>query len=72
MTDLNEQYAYFTIAGDFDPADISLQAGITPTECWIKGSRNERTHFERKFSRWSLFSRLDRTCDIEAHINGRN
>ena len=25
-------------------------------------------HLERKFSRWSLFFRLDRTCDIEAHI----
>jgi hypothetical protein len=68
MTDLNEQCAYFTLVGDFDPADISLQAGMTPTECWIKGSRNERTHLERKFSRWSLFSRLNRTCDIEAHI----
>ena len=68
MIDPNEQYAYFTLVGEFDPADISLQAGTPPTECWIKGSRNERTHLERKFSRWSLFSRLDRTCDIEAHI----
>lgn len=68
MTDPNEQYAYFTLVGDFDPADISLQAGMPPSECWIKGSRNEITHLERKFSRWSLFSRLDRTCDIEAHI----
>jgi len=49
MIDPNEQYAYFTLVGDFDPADISLQAGTTPTEYWIKGSRDERTHFERKF-----------------------
>jgi hypothetical protein len=68
MTESNEQYAYFTITGDFDPADISKLVGLTPTECWHKGSVNPRTQFERKFSRWSLHSRLERTRQLEEHI----
>ena len=68
MTESNEQYAYFTIAGDFDPADISREVGVAPTECWIKGSVNQRTQLERKFSRWSLCSRLEKTRELEAHI----
>jgi hypothetical protein len=30
--------------------------------------RNERTHFERKFSRWSLNSRLDHSAELEKHV----
>ena len=58
MTEPNQYYSYFTVAGDFDPAEITVLMGVVPTECWAKGDRNERTHLERKFSRWSLFSRL--------------
>jgi hypothetical protein len=68
MTELNEQYAYFTITGDFDPADISQMVGVTPTECWLKGDVNPRTQLERKFSRWSLYSRIERTRELDAHI----
>ncbi len=68
MTKPNEQYAYFTIAGDFDPADISSSLGVKATESWLKGDVNPRTHLERKFSRWSLYSRLDRESSLEAHI----
>ena len=68
MTEPNEQYAYFTITGDFDPADVSAELGTPATECWLKGSVNPRTQRERKFSRWSLQSRLARTCELEAHI----
>jgi hypothetical protein len=68
MTDPNEEYAYFTVTGDFDPADISKLAGVAPTECWIKGEVNPRTQMERRFSRWSLYSRLDRSHSIEAHV----
>jgi hypothetical protein len=68
MTEPNEQYAYFTIAGDFDPADISQLVGVTPTECWLKGGVNPRTQLERKVSRWSLYSRIERTRELEAHI----
>jgi hypothetical protein len=68
MTEPNEQYAYFTLTGDFDPADISKLIGATPTECWLKGSANPRTQLERKFSRWSLYSRLERNFSLEDHI----
>ncbi len=68
MTEPNEQYAYFTLTGDFDPADISKLVGVTPTECWLKGEVNPRTHHERKFSRWSLYSRLGRNCCLEDHV----
>lgn len=68
MTEPNEQYAYFTICGDFDPAEISKLVGVTPTESWVKGSINPRTQRERTFSRWSLYSRIERSCELEAHV----
>ena len=68
MTEPNEQYAYFTVAGDFDPGDVSELAGLAPTECWSKGDVNPRTLMERKCSRWSLYSRLERTQSLEDHI----
>lgn len=68
MTEPNKQYAFLTFVGDFDPTEISLMVGLTPTECWRRGDLNPRTQLERKFSRWSLHSRLDRTCSLEAHI----
>jgi len=68
MTEPNEQCAYFTIVGDFDPAEISSSVGVTPTEAWVKGSINPRTHLARKFSRWSLYSRLERSLELQDHI----
>jgi hypothetical protein len=68
MTENNEQYAYFTVVGDFDPADISQSLGIAATESWRKGDVNPRTQLERKCSRWSMYSRLERTSELEAHI----
>lgn len=68
MTDSNEQYAYFTVTGDFDPAEISRAVALQPTECWKKGAINPKTQLERQFSRWSLFSQLERQDRLEAHI----
>jgi hypothetical protein len=68
MTKDNEQYAYLTFTGDFDPDTITARLQLQPTECWRKGDRNERTHYERKFSRWSLNSRLDRSVSLEDHV----
>jgi hypothetical protein len=45
-----------------------MDVGVTPTECWLKGDVNPRTPLERKFSRWSLYSRLERTRELEDHI----
>jgi Domain of unknown function (DUF4279) len=68
MTKDNEQYAYLTVTGDFDPNAITDRPAIEPTECWQKGARNERTHYERKFSRWSLYSRLAHSAALEKHV----
>ena len=68
MTKDNEQYAYLTVVGDFSPEIITAQLGLGPSEVWTKGDRSERTHIERKFSRWSLNSRLERSASLEDHI----
>jgi hypothetical protein len=68
VTEPNQYYAYFTVTGDFDPADITAVMGVEPTEAWEKGDLNERTRYERKFSRWSLFSRLPRSASMESHV----
>jgi hypothetical protein len=53
---------------DFDPAEISSVVGLRPTESWRKGDLNPKTQYERKFSRWSLYSRLDRQRSLEDHM----
>jgi len=68
MTKDNEYYAYLTITGEFDPKIITDRLGIQPSESWRKGDRNERTQYERKFSRWSLCSRLDHSVALEEHV----
>ena len=65
----NEQYAYFSVVGDFDPVEISRMIGLQPTKCWKKGDTNTATHRERTASRWSLQSRMPHTESLEAHIN---
>jgi len=68
MSDTNEQYAYFTIYGDFDPAEITRHVGVEPTDAWRKGDRHPRRGTEARFSRWSLRSRLGKEAELELHI----
>src|SRR2546427_6045517 len=68
MSEDNEQYAYFTITGSFDPAEITRRIGVEPSQSWRKGELHPKNQMERKFSRWSLASRLDRAADLEAQI----
>ena len=68
MTRDNEYYAYFIVVGEFNPSEITERIGLHPTDCWEKGDRNEKTHMERKFSRWSLYSRLDRSTCLEEQL----
>jgi hypothetical protein len=68
MADQNEQYAYSTIAGGFDPAEITARVGVTPTDCRRQGDPHPRTQQPNKFSRWSLYSRLGRDRELEAHV----
>ncbi|HEY1902918.1 MAG TPA: DUF4279 domain-containing protein [Terracidiphilus sp.] len=68
MTRNNELYAYFTIVGEFNPQEISARLGIEPTKSWAKGDLHPLSGSERKFSRWSLYSRLERVRPFEEHI----
>lgn len=68
MVEDNQQYAYFALKGDFDPADITARVGVQPTECWRRGDICDRTRRERQASGWSLYSRLGRGKELEAHI----
>ncbi len=68
MPDENQQYAYFTVVNGFDPAEITARVGALPTESWRRGDICPRRQMERKFSRWSLYSRLGRGQELEVHI----
>lgn len=68
MSQDNEQYAYFTITDSFDPSEITRRIGMESTTSWRKGELNPKNQMERKFSRWSLASRLGRSADLEDHI----
>jgi hypothetical protein len=68
MVDDNQQYAYFSVSDGFDPVEITARVGVPPTECWRRGDICPRRQMERKFSRWSLYSRLGRDRELEAHI----
>lgn len=68
MIDENQQYAYFTITGGFDPAEITRRVGVQPSESWRRGDICPHRQMELKFSRWTLKSRLGRNQKLEAHI----
>ena len=68
MSEPSEQFAYFTITDSFDPEDITRRVGVSPTYSWKKGDLHPRRRMERKFSRWSLRSRLGTDSELEDHI----
>ncbi len=68
MIEDNQQYAYFSVSGEFDPAEITARLGVQPTECWRRGEICPGRQMERKSGRWSLYSRLGRDRELEAHI----
>ncbi len=68
MTKANKCYAYFHVAGSFDPAQITERVGVNPTKSSLEGSAIERTQMVRKCSRWELHSRLETTATLEEHV----
>ncbi len=64
----NEVYAYFSISAfEFEPQEITKQTGIVATESW-KEDDTDKYRRKRKSSRWSLYSRLKKTEELEKHI----
>jgi hypothetical protein len=68
MVKENEQYAYFAVSNGFDPDEVTARVGVQPTKSWRQGDTCPHTQRERRFSRWSLYSQLDRSQALEAHI----
>jgi len=68
MDEKNKQYAYFTVVGSFDPADITARMRLEPTLSWKQGDISPQTQRERRHSRWSLRSRLPDSDELEQHI----
>lgn len=68
MARANEQYAYFSVTGDFVPDELTRRLGVAPDSAWAKGELHPRSGAARRFSRWSLESRLDRESSLEAHV----
>ncbi len=68
MTEPNICYAYFSVYGDdIDPAALTQELGVAPTQAWQKGDLDPRRH-ERSTGHWALYSRLDRTAELEEHL----
>src|SRR5260370_32098489 len=69
MAKTNEYCAYFMVSGSFDPAEITKRTGIAPSECSREGEPIPGTQHQLKCSRWSLYSRLEKTdSDLEHHV----
>lgn len=69
MTRNNECYAYFALAGSFDPDAVTLRIGVDPTRTSREGDPIPKTKSRKKCSRWELHSRLPRAAPLESHIS---
>ena len=69
MTKTSECYAYFKLAGSFQPDQITARVGIKPTKSFVEGDLIPRTKMARKFSGWELHSRLERTAALDLHVS---
>ncbi len=69
MISTDQCYAYFHIAGSFDPAKITAIVGILPTQTCMEGEVIPRSQKRRKCSHWELHSRLSRSAALEEHVS---
>lgn len=68
MSFSTEQYAYFTIIGEFEPDLLSASLRLLPSEAWRKGDLRPGTQRVRNHSRWSLYSRLPHSETLDLHM----
>ncbi|HET7307123.1 MAG TPA: DUF4279 domain-containing protein [Gammaproteobacteria bacterium] len=69
MTEPNNCYAYFSVYGDdLDPTALTKELGVAPTQAWRKGDLDPRQR-ERSTGHWALYSRLDRSAELEEHLH---
>ena len=69
MSAANECYAYFCVAGSFDPLAITELVGVAPSRTYMEGDPIPGTQKVRTCSRWMLYSRLERSATLESHIS---
>lgn len=67
----SEIYAYFMLTGmEFDPDEVTTKVSINPTETWRKGDLiNTRGTRRHKENGWSVYSKIEKSADLEEHIN---
>ena|ERR1017187_8000771 len=65
----NECYAYFSVSGSFEPADVTQRVGVPPSRSRREGELGPLTQIPLKCSLWDLVSRLDRTASLGAHVS---
>jgi Domain of unknown function (DUF4279) len=63
-----EPYAYFCLAGAFDPDEITRKVGMKPTEVARAGDSIGSTQIKRKNSLWTLHSRLQPSGAVDMHV----
>lgn len=67
----SEIYAYFMLTGiELDPDEVTAKLSINPTESWRKGDLiNARGTRRHKENGWSVYSKIEKSADLEEHIN---
>ncbi|MEG3898838.1 MULTISPECIES: DUF4279 domain-containing protein [unclassified Microcoleus] len=67
----SEIYAYFMLTGmEFEPEEVTAKVSINPTETWRKGDLiNPRGTRRHKENGWSVYSQIEKSADLEEHIN---
>lgn len=64
-----EPYAYFGIAGAFEPEEITRRVGVPPSSTARIGEAVGRSaHIKRRSSLWTLRSRLQGSGDVNEHV----
>ncbi len=64
---LNSCYTYFTIVGEFSPAEITKMLDLEPFESWQKGDKRANgTPYT--FSRWSFGKCVDYDAEVSNQI----
>ena len=69
MMSNNDCYAYFAVAGSFDPDSFNPRLGVKPTKGTREGDPIPKAKLRKKCSRWELHSRLPRTAPLESHVS---
>jgi hypothetical protein len=54
---------------DIDPTQISNILSLSPTQVWLKGESIQKTALKRKSNGWVLSSGLEKSAELEDHIN---